>query len=195
MTYEHLQPFLESERDAELLCQVAALLARGHIPPTALQVLRLGRLTALNKPDGGVRGIVVSDVLRRLVARTIAKQCSLVAEEATAPFQYALRTRAGCECVSRVLQTLTDLDPSATILSVDGVGALDLVSQCNVARVDGHGRQRSHPTLRQNVLRGGRPLSCGRMILEASTTFCKERVGNKAILSCPCCSVLDNMRL
>ena len=63
MTCEHLQPFLESERDAELLCQVAALLARGHIPPTALQVLRLGRLIALNKPDGGVRGIVVSDVL------------------------------------------------------------------------------------------------------------------------------------
>ena len=66
---------LESERDAELLCQVAALLARGHIPPTALQDLRLGRLTALTKPDGRVRGIVVS-VLRRLVVRTIAKQCS-----------------------------------------------------------------------------------------------------------------------
>ena len=129
MTCEHLQLFLESERDAELLCQVAALLARGHIPPTVLQVLRLGRLTALNKPDGGVRWIVVSDVLRRLVARTIAKQCSLAAEEATAPFQYALRTRAGCECVSHVLQTFIDLDPSATILSVDGVGAFDLVSR------------------------------------------------------------------
>ena len=34
----------------------------------------------------------------------------------------------GCECVSRVLQNLTDLDPRATILSVDGVGAFDLVS-------------------------------------------------------------------
>ena len=33
--------------------------------------------TALKKEDGGVRGIVVSDVLRRLVARTMAKQCAL----------------------------------------------------------------------------------------------------------------------
>ena len=114
-------------------------LGEGSYPPTALQVLRLGRLTALNKPDGGVRGIVVSDVLRRLVARTIAGQCSLAAEGATAPFQYGLRTTA-----------------SATILSVDGVGAFRPgLPQCNVARVEGHGRWRSHPTLRQNVLRGG----------------------------------------
>ena len=95
----------------------------------ALQTMRLGRLTALKKPDGGVRGIVVSDVLRRLVARTIAKQCAEAAEKATAPFQYALRTRAGCECVAHVLQTLTDLDPNATILPIDGVGAFDLVSR------------------------------------------------------------------
>ena len=129
MTCEHLQPLLESDRDSGLLCQVSNLLARGHVPPTGLQVFRLGRVTALKKADGGVRGIVVSDVLRRL------------AEKATAPFQYALRTRAGCECVSHVLQTLTDLDPSATILSVDGVGAFDLVSHnAMMEGLVGHGR-------------------------------------------------------
>ena len=58
----------------------------------------------------------------------------------SAPFQRALRTRAGC-CVSHVLQTLTDLDPRATVLPVDGVGAFDLVSRKRYdARVDGHGR-------------------------------------------------------
>ena len=31
-------------------------------------------MTALQKPDGGVRGIVVGDVFRRVVARTIAQQ-------------------------------------------------------------------------------------------------------------------------
>ena len=47
-----------------------------------------------------------SVMFRRIIARTIAKQCVVAAEKATAPFQYALRTRAGCECVSHVLQTL-----------------------------------------------------------------------------------------
>ena len=152
MTCEHLQPILESERDSGLLRQIANLLARGHVPPTALQVLRLGRVTALKKPDGGVGGIAVSNVLRRLVARTMAKQCALSAEKATAPFQYALRPRAGCECVLHVLQTLIDRDPRATILSVDVVGAFDLVPQRNVARVDGHGKRRSCSAFRQTLL-------------------------------------------
>ena len=88
-------------------------------------MFRLGRVTALQKPGGGVRGIVVGDVLRRVLARTIAK----AVEKATAPFQFALKTRAGSECVSHILQTLTDLDARATILSVDGVGAFDLISR------------------------------------------------------------------
>ena len=135
--------FRESERDCGLLCQVANLLARGHVPPTALRVLRLGRVTALKKPDGCVRGIVVSDVLRRLVARTMAKQCALSAEKATAPFQHTLRTRAGCECVSHVLQTVRRWSWSFR----------SGVPQRNVARVDGHGRRRSCSAFRQTLAR------------------------------------------
>ena len=37
--------------------------------------------------------------------------------------------RAGSECVAHILQHVTDLDPRATIVSVDGVGAFDLVSR------------------------------------------------------------------
>ena len=89
----------------------------------------LGRLTALRKPDGGIRGIVASDVVRRLVSRTITQQLSDAALAATSPFQYALSTRAGCECISHALQSLSELDPNATIMSIDGIGAFDLVSR------------------------------------------------------------------
>ena len=85
-------------------------------------------MSALRKANGGVRGTVVGDTLRRLVARTIAQQIGDAVERAT-PFQCALKTRAGCECVSHMFQTLLDLDPRATILSVDGVGAFDLISR------------------------------------------------------------------
>ena len=40
---------------------------------------------------------------------------------ATAPFLYALSTRVGCE--SHALQAITELDPNATVLSIDGIGA------------------------------------------------------------------------
>ena len=118
MACEHLQPILESERDSGLLCQVANFLARGHVPPTALQVLRLGRVTALKKPDGGVRIELLGQWRNSLhfVCRNSDSSLSMCVDDAS-------------ECVSHVLQTLTDLDPSATILSVDGVGAFDLVSR------------------------------------------------------------------
>ena len=52
------------------------------------------------------------------MAKTIAQQLTIV-WKATAPFQHALSTRAGCECVSHVLQGLT----------IDGVSAYDLISR------------------------------------------------------------------
>ena len=77
----------------------------------------------------GVRGIVVGDTVRRLVGRTIAQQLATAVEGATAPYQYALSTRAGCECIAHALQGLTELNPEATVTSIDGIGAFDLISR------------------------------------------------------------------
>ena len=54
--------------------QVASYLAVGRVPEEIIEVIRLGRLTALSKPDGGVRVIVVDDILRGMVARTMARR-------------------------------------------------------------------------------------------------------------------------
>ena len=129
MTSDHLFPVVENEGDSERLVEVASLLSVGRVPDEIFEALRLGRLTALSKPDGGVRGIVVGDILRRMVARTIAKQIAKQVEAATAPFQYALSTKAGCECVAHMLQSLTDLNPEVTVTSIDGVEAYDLISR------------------------------------------------------------------
>ena len=53
---------------------MAEQLVQGRAPEVVVQAIRLGRLTALRKPDGGVRGIVVGDVVRRLVSRTVAQR-------------------------------------------------------------------------------------------------------------------------
>ena len=109
-------------------CRVCERFARADIHDEVLQVMRVGRMTALQKPTGGVRGIVVGFV-RRLVARTLAQQLKDAVQLATAPFQFALSTKAGSECIAHVAQTLTDMDANATLLSVDGIGAFDLVSR------------------------------------------------------------------
>ena len=93
MTSDHLRPLLEHPKDLHFLFLVAEGFSRGVVPDSTVQILRVGRMTALRKKDGGVRGIVVGEVIRRLVARTIAQQLGPVVEAATSPFQYALSTR------------------------------------------------------------------------------------------------------
>ena len=44
---------------------------------------------------------------------------------AYAPYQCALRTRAGTDALAFAVRTATDTDPDAVILSLDGIGAHD----------------------------------------------------------------------
>ena len=129
MTTDHIRPFLKSHQDTQLMCKLAGRFAQGQVPDNIVAAVRLGGMTALVMPVGGVRGIVVGDVFRRLVARTVDQQVGLAVEKATAPFQYALSTRAGCECIGHAFQFLTERDPSATITSIDGISAFDTISR------------------------------------------------------------------
>ena len=63
-----------------------------------------------------------------------SQQITPAVEVATAPFHFALSTTAETECVSHVLQAMTDLDPMATVLSADGVGAFDFVWRTSMLR-------------------------------------------------------------
>ena len=121
MTAEHLKPLLADTTCTRLFGEVAGQFARGAMPEEVLQGVKVGRMTALTKPDGGVRGIVVGDVFRgswhvqlRSSSRTRSSTHSLHGQEP--------------ECVAHVVQALSELDSRSTILSVDGVGAFDNIS-------------------------------------------------------------------
>ena len=53
---------IEKQSDSELLCNLGQELAEASAPARVVDVLRRGRITALQKPNGGVRGIVVGEV-------------------------------------------------------------------------------------------------------------------------------------
>ena len=69
MTAEHLRLILESDSETAAFFRAAQ-----DVPHDVLVLLRMGRLTTLQKPGGGVR--VCGDLVRRLVARSIAQQIS-----------------------------------------------------------------------------------------------------------------------
>ena len=129
LTAETLRLVLDDEEATNKLIQVTQQIARAELPDTASQALGLGRLVALQKPNGRVRGLVIGDLLRRLVARSLAQQFSQHIHQACSPHQYALSTRAGTEAVVHAITSATELDPNNTIVSVDGIGAYDTIAR------------------------------------------------------------------
>ena len=106
--------------------------ARAQAPQVALDAIALSRLTALRKPTGGVRGIATGDVFRRLVSRTLARAFSGELDAATRPFQFALQTRAGTDSLAAMLRAAVELDPRATVVSLDGRSAYDTISRATI---------------------------------------------------------------
>ena len=129
LTTDTLRLLLDDETSTAQLGQVTQLLAQARVPPTIATAIALGRLVALQKPNGRVRGIVVGDTLRRLVSRCMAQQYATTFQAACQPHQYALSTRAGTEAIVHTLTTLSQTNPNHTILSVDGIGAFDNISR------------------------------------------------------------------
>ena len=129
---EALRLILDDETITDQFIQVSQLLAQGLVPPVAAQLLGFGRMVALQKPQGGIRGLVVGDLFRRLVSRSLAQLFASQLQKACRPWQYALTTRAGTEAVVKALVASTELDPDQTIVSVDGIGAYDHVSRTSM---------------------------------------------------------------
>ena len=68
----HLWLILELKPDTGVFCQASQDLAKAQVPPDVLAHLRI-RLTALQKPGGGVPSIMCGDTVRNVVARTTAR--------------------------------------------------------------------------------------------------------------------------
>ena len=122
-----LRVCLDDHELFQLLFSASEDFARGTVPPTVGRVLMVATMTALQKPDGGVRGIATGMAFRRLVAKCLARQFGKTVETVCSPFQFALSTRAGTDCVGHVIRALTDANPALTVTSIDGVGAYDHV--------------------------------------------------------------------
>ena len=65
------------------------------------------RLVPIEKKDGGIRPIVISDVWLRLLDRTVARKVCHKARTLLAPFQFGVGIKGGCEVVVHALQMLS----------------------------------------------------------------------------------------
>ena len=129
MRAEHLKLLLQDIPAQELLAHAATQLAHPLGPAEVAAAVAMARLTAFQKPDGGVRGIATGDAFRRLVARALAKQWGTTLDHATRPYQYALQSRAGTDAIVATVRAALDSREDVVVVSLDGRSAYDSISR------------------------------------------------------------------
>ena len=83
---------------------------------------RMGRKTPCPIPGHALGGG------KKCLGRCTVPQ-QIVFDEATRPYQFALSTRTGTDSLAAMLRAATELDPEATVVSLDGRSAYDSVSR------------------------------------------------------------------
>ena len=126
-SYEMLKVCLDDGELLQLLIAAAEDFARASVPQEIFRAFQKAHVIALAKKDGGVRGIATGTSFRRLVAKSFARQFAKDVESVCSPFQFALSTRAGTDCVGHAVRAMTDAHSTSTVLSTDGIGAYDHV--------------------------------------------------------------------
>ena len=126
-SYEMLKVCFDDGELLQLLTAAAEDFARASVPQEIFRAFQKAHMTALAKKDGGVRGIATGTSFRRLVAKSMARHFAKEVESVCAPFQFALSTRAGTDCVGHAVRAMTDAHSTSTVLSLDGIGAYDHV--------------------------------------------------------------------
>ena len=66
MTAEYVRPLLDSEQGCDKFGFLCQSFAEAHIPDEVLSAVRMGRITALQKLSGGIKGIVVGDLVEEV---------------------------------------------------------------------------------------------------------------------------------
>ena len=134
LTAEILRVVLDDAEASQTFSDVASQLACARVPDDIVPALGLGRVVALRKPNGGTRGLVIWDFLRRLVARTLAQQFVGPIAEACHPHQYTLGSSVGAEALIHEVQARCAADPQLTVVSLDAAAAYDGMSRHTVLR-------------------------------------------------------------
>ena len=89
-----------------------------------------GKLTALNKPDGGIRPIAIGYYWRRLAAKCANKYALVQLESYFAPLQLGADVSGGCEAaIYAVRRFLDDMSNDWALVKIDFSNAFNCISK------------------------------------------------------------------
>ncbi len=137
--WEHWRVVLGTPSALTALHQVLQRVAAANLPESVADALALSKLTALNKPGGGVRPIAAPSLLRRLAGRLLVSTRKAELASALGRRQFAVGTAAGAEVLGHSVRALTEADPDLVLLCLDAKNAYGTASRADC--LDALGRE------------------------------------------------------
>ena len=116
----------QSQIALRVLTKLVNISCRGELPEFVSQALCRASLSALLKKNGGIRPIAVGEVLRRLIAKCLAKEANLEAKEFFQSLQLGVGVRGGMEAI--IHSTKISYEKILTLSSSSGILQIDF---CN----------------------------------------------------------------
>ena len=89
----------QSQITLRVLTKLVNRSCRGELPEFVSKTLCSASLSALSKQKGGIHPIAVGEVLRRLIAKCLAKAANLEAKELFQSLQLGVRVEGGAEAI------------------------------------------------------------------------------------------------
>ena len=122
----------ETKTLARAITRFVTFCAAGHVPMEIRPYLAGACLTALPKPDGGARPIAAGEILRRIVAKTLAKKAIPQVAASFMPYQYGVGVKQGCERIAHQLRRLLEINknnPDFVGVKVDMANAFNRMAR------------------------------------------------------------------
>ena len=132
--YEYMKLCLEEQTSLDDLVFAATRFAQARLPEDIREAFAISKMTALQKPNGKIRGVCAGDAFRRLVSKTLARQFNRDFRAATLPFNFGLSNRSGTDALAHLVRTAVTMSGTSCLLSTDGVGAFDHVLRSSLLR-------------------------------------------------------------
>ena len=125
--FVHINESPDKSRRLSILSDFMNIIISGKVPKEIRPIFFAARLIALNKKDGGIRPIAVSNSFRRMASKLVAK----IGAQTLASFfndtQFGIGVRSGCEVAVHLTRQFTELNPSAPLVKIDFANAFNSI--------------------------------------------------------------------
>ena len=116
---EHLENLKHSEDGVERIATLIVRLALGQEPRAVARAHATGEVLAIEKPDGGMRPLIMHSVHHRLGLGAVAKATQVEAMAAAGVHQYGVGAKDGYVKAYHATAALIELDPEKPTMSLD----------------------------------------------------------------------------